>query len=366
MLSNESINIKRHQGKQIALPQVGGILAVLFAGFVFLFRYVFSFDLMIGDVKTYWELSLNRSYLFHHWWVPGYPFIISLVRSASLDLLPPTVLMQLLSGFGYIAGGVGVYLLFKDRDAKLAVICAGFYALFPFTGVVYAAFPIADSLALAALVYCFYFLHKENWPLMAISIAVALLLQKITWFFIPLILLFAFIRYRQSRLYMVIACVPILLYFGAGAIVKQDLFWVFRWSTENLLTPMSSLPILDGVIGPFLIDLSLPKLLKSIVVVIIFIVSAVALIVAFRQKQYQAITIPAGLVLMALIVNQYEIWALVRYSKLLSIPIGMIVINLPRLYHGLSRPIVLVAALFGFLLSNLAYVYYLINNFYGA
>jgi hypothetical protein len=350
--------------KQKMFLIVLGVLVVLFLSSALFFKWMFAFDPMNGDVKTYWDLSLNRSYLFNAWWVPGYPFIISLARAISLNKLPPAALMQLVSGIGYIIGGVGVYLLLKQENQTLAVICACIYALFPFTGVVYAVFPIADSLALAALVFCIYFLYKRNWLLLAISIAVALLLQKVTWFFIPLIVLLAICRDRKSILFMIMAAMPLLLYFGIGAIVKHDLFWAFRWSVDNLMTAQSSLPVLDGLIGPFLTGLSPTKLAKSIVVLIIFLVAIVTLLIEFRQKQYEAVVVSAGLLLMVLTVNQYEIWSFVRYSKLIIIPIGLILLKMPRLSYKISKPVVLLSIFTLCILSNTAYAYYLSKIYY--
>jgi len=355
---SQAVNLKHG----MLLP-VLSILAIVFLSFILLFKYLFSFDLMIGDAQTYWELSLDRHYLFHPWWVPGYPLLISLARLIYPNILSPTALMQFLSGIAYVTGGMVVFQLFKGKNETLTLICSGIYALFPFTGVVYGVFPIADSVALAALVCCFYFLQNKKWLLLGIAIAAALLLQKVTWFFLPWMMLYAFIRHKGSRVYLVLSVIPILLYFAAGALVKQDLFWASRWSTENLLSSQSSLPVFDGLIGPLLTDRSPTSLIKSFVVIIIFVASAITMILTYHQKQYEAMIVPAGLLLMALVVNQYEIWSLVRYAKLISIPLGMILANMPELQRRISKPGILIPAFALCLLSNVAYAYYLTKFF---
>jgi hypothetical protein len=42
--------------------------------------------------------------------------------------------------------------------------------------------------------------------------------------------------------------VPLLALIAVGAVHHRDILWMMRWSTENLLTSQSSLPVFDGIV----------------------------------------------------------------------------------------------------------------------
>jgi hypothetical protein len=95
------------------------------------------------------------------------------------------------------------------------------------------------------------------------------------------------------------------------------MFWFLH---RDLFVSQNSVPILDGIITP-LLSHSPAKILKAILVVIIMFSSLVFGYYNFRRKQFVGMFVAVALLIMCVLVNAYEIWVVVRYSKLLIVPL---------------------------------------------
>jgi hypothetical protein len=145
-----------------ALPLLGTAVALYALFFVYL-KAGLGFDFLRSDVLNYWEYSLTLTTPYSTWWVPGYPAMIALVRAATFDVLPPIAVMMSITGtfyligvavFGRLSNEVGIT---SPRELSLL------FAAYPFVGLTYRVYPIADGVAIGFLLLCLLYYWRERW-----------------------------------------------------------------------------------------------------------------------------------------------------------------------------------------------------------
>jgi hypothetical protein len=173
-------------------------------------------------------------------------------------------------------------------------------------------------------------------------------------------------KHRQASVPLLLSTVPLLALSAMGAVYHKDVLWMMRWSTENLLTSQSSLPVFDGIVGS-LITGGLAKGVKGLLALCIFLLAVVCAILCYRRRFWIGMSIALGLIIMGVIVNQLEIWALVRFSSVLLLPLGYLLLtrnsDFVRRWGGLTpaRFWILFA---GAVACNAAFGYYMARRFF--
>jgi hypothetical protein len=342
-----------------------GCAAAMYALYLVYLGVGLEFRFLRSDVLGYWNESFELATPYSIWWVPGYPIMIAAVRVLLFDVLPPLTVMFLVSGLFYLLAVAVAYRLCQELQVKQAMEVALLFAAYPFVGLTYSVHPIADSMATALLLLCAREFARRRWLAFTIYSALMIITHKATWFFALPLMMIAFINHKDSRLVMPLAFVPLLVLIIPGAVYYHDLFWFARWSTTHLLASRSSLPILDGLFSPFFLGAT-PKILKGIVVISLFIVAAVLVVPSVRLKFWLGASLSLSILLLGAFVNQYEIWAMVRFSKVLIIPITFVLsqnatrFNLSTVLTPLSFGILLLLGL----ASNVAFGYYMAVSFF--
>jgi len=303
---------------------------VLYAAFLYLLFLVYlkiglGFDLLRSDVLSYWNESFNWKTPFSNWWVPGYPLMIAFVRALTLNLLPPVTIMLLTSGVFYVVGVRTAYSLTKELTPGFEFEIAMLFAVYPCVGLTYTVYPIADSMATALLLLSFLSFQRQDWKSFTLYAALAIVTHKATWFFIPPLMLVAFFRHKESRLPLLLVPAPLLTWVVAGGFYHDDPFWFARWSVEHLVVSKKTLPIFDGLIGALLSG-SATKTMKGLVVLGTLVSAALVIFYSLRLRFWLGICTAFSIIAMIAFINQYEIWATVRWSKVLLIPIAYIVL----------------------------------------
>ena len=336
--------------------------AWVYALYIGLLTLGLRFELLQGDAVLYWRESFQLAAPYSTWWVPGYPFILALIRAATRGTLPPAAVMVIVSGTCYLIGVAAVRALAEQSGLKQPEKVALLFAVFPFTGLAYSVWPIADSTAVACCLLSQLSFERRRWRSFALCAACALMVHKAMWFFIPGLILIAAIKHKESRRFLPWAVVPLATWIVAGAIHYRDALWFIRWGIEHLVVSRSVLPVFDGLIGPFLTG-ELTKILKGLLILGIAGAAAVTLVQSYRRGNWVGISTAATLIFLALIMNQYEVWVVVRFGKLLIIPLVFAASQFTMWHRVLENRVAFGALVTASVATNVAFSYYMVQFF---
>jgi hypothetical protein len=334
-------------------------IVVYFLFFVFM-RFGLEHDFMTGDPGTYWKHSFDLSAPFSTWWVPGYPFVIALVRTLSFNQLPPVMVLMIVSATFYAVQILAVYWLLRELNVISAMWVALLFAVFPLVGLTYTVRPYADGMATALLVLAFLYFLKGKWSAFSLLLSMTMLTHKATWLFLCPLMLIAFFRHKQARVPIILACVPLAILIVAGAFYHKDLLWFMRWSVENLFVSQSSLPVLDGVVNS-LLSANTGKKLKGVIILTILLNAFYFLYRAWRSQFWLGLAISCGVVAMGLVLNQYEVFAVVRFGKVMIIPAAYFLLSSSQnsiTQNLIKERVSFVSMFIASVLSNVAFAYY--------
>lgn len=338
----------------------------MYLSYLSIIMFYFHFDMLRSDVLAYWEKSLNiKKAIFDTWWVPGYPLLIAIVRTIFLNLLHPLAVMVPISFIAYISTTWLVYkasveLGWHQSEAKKFAL---FFAAYPLVGLTYSVYPIADALAIAMFTMSFVSMHRAQWVSMALWAGAAMITHKVTWFFIPPLLLFVFITVPNARKYIIWSFIPIVLLEIAGIFYHHDIFWMVRWSKKHLMTSQSKFLLFDGLIGSLVYGDLFDKI-KGLIVLSIMVWAISLFWISNKIRYWPGIIIGVSIIVMIAIINQYEIWVIVRFSKILLIssllPLQTIKTQIQKILVIPRFSYILIIS-FG---TNVLYGYYMARIFY--
>lgn len=348
--------------KDMKIAAVAVVAYLVFLGYM---TVGLGFDLFRSDVLSYWLESFRVVAPFSPWWVPGYPLLIAGLRAITFDSLLPIAVMLIIAGFGYVIAVVAAYRLMQRLGISIAFESAVLFAVFPFVGLTYSVYPAADAIATATLLLCLGAYHRRSWTIFAFLFAALLLVQKAMWFFALPLAIIVFLLHREARLRLVLAMIPLGLWIGGGALHHGDSLWFLRWSVDNLLTSKSALPVMDGILGSLLTG-EPNKVVKGVIALTLLITAGFLAYDHFVRRSWVGVTICAGVILMGFAVNQLEVWAVVRFSKVLIVPLASTLEhrNVLTSTSGWRSPVVVGAVILAALMTNVAYGYYIARFFF--
>lgn len=351
------LNAKQHKFTLLIISAIS--LWIIAYGFV----TIMDFNIMIGDVYSYWEDSNKIGEEIHPFHVPGWPILIA-VSHELLPSIDPALLMQILAFLAWLSGIAIVYKVFRRLQLRNSWYGALFFGVYAFAGLSYVVFPIADSLAIFIIVLCILGYLQENRLLLILGLASGLLIHKGLW---PVLGILAVLSVRNKRLSItevVISGIPFMIYWLIGISNFSDYLWIVRSNIEVEVASRSTFPLFDGFISTIQ-EGGIASILKVIILLTIFL-TAVGLSWAheIRRKQNIFLSLTLPILLMGFILNGHEIWAMVRFGRLLILPLWFVLnerewkvgtINL----NPLLVPIIVLG--FG---SNLVFLYYMNNVFF--
>jgi len=332
--------------------------ALLYLLFLVYLTVGLHFNMFGSDVLTYWAESLNWKTPFSTWWVPGYPLLLAAVRGITINVIPPIGIMVGISAVSYLIAVSTVFRLAIRNQFQYPFLLGLIFVLFPFVGLTYSVYPVADITAIALLLLAVSNLEKRRWVWFVIFSGASMIVQKVMWFFVPPLVLVAFVKNKGSRMLLPYAFLPLFMWMGIGSIFHQDILWFMRWSYDNLFVSKSSMPIFDGLVTPLLSN-SIEKIGKGILVAIVLLLTFISAHYSFRHKQWTGVCIAFSLFAMITLVNSYEIWAVIRYSKLLVIPLSFVDIQSINCRSTFCFRLLALLILGTFVASNLAFGFYM-------
>ena len=328
---------------------------------------VLRFSLMGSDVAGYWADSLAWRTPFNPDHVPGYPLLIALLRFLAPGSVEPIVLFLAVTFCAHIAGALAVYWCVASRaDERVGYLSVLLFLLWPFVGTTYVAFPFADSVAVALIVFGFALLLSERFRTGAILLGLAMVVHKASWIFAILLLVAGIVTHRRRFPWTaaVIMAFPLGLLWVSGIVANgYGPFWLLSVSLPIQFASKSYLPLFDGLVGTVLKGGT--KDLSKGIVLWTHAAFLIGLAVAFsrgrdRSTKWWGLAIVGGLLFLYTTLNQDIIWAAVRYSKLAALPFGFYIGSRPHIAGTLVRSQWVMAGLAIMLLvTQLAFCWYM-------
>jgi len=361
---SETVGLTAGLARRAVAPREPYALAAAgLAGFALFLLFVtrlLGFDVLQSDAVSYWRESLDWRRPFSVWWVPGYPLTLALVNGLLGGPGDPRPVMLTTAALCYAAGIALTWMLARSWGLSVgaARACALIFACYPFVGLTYAVYPVADGMAIALVLLMALAISREQPVLFSAASAGCLLTHKATWFFVASAAVYVWVQRPEWRRWCVLPLVPFVVYLAAGVVYYGDPLWMIRWSSEHLFAPRGGLPLVDSTLG-LMLSGTASKAAKGIVVLTVLL-AAVATALACRRRQIGlGVALALALIAMGLTLNQYEAWAAVRFSKVLVVPaIAGAVAIIPALTTTRSRVTALTAAALG-LATHVLYAAYM-------
>jgi hypothetical protein len=195
------------------------------------------------------------------------------------------------------------------------------YAVFPFVGLIGAVSPGSGSMAMTFFLLTALAFWRQRWPTLGVYGSLALLTHKALWFSLFPLLASAFVRYRASRPFVLLSLVPLGVLWAVGAVFHSNAWWMTARSARQLMWSAGALPVFDGLITS-LLSHNAPKLIKGVVVLVLFVLAIGLLYCSVRSGFYLGFAICISTIAMTAVLNQHEVWAVVRFGRLLVIPVA--------------------------------------------
>jgi hypothetical protein len=354
---------RTHPPPRSSVIRLATACAALYGAFLAYMSVGLEFSMFRSDVALYWRDSLTLSTPYSTWWVPLYPALIALVRTITLGMLPPVATMSLISAASYVIAVVTVHALAVQLRFPHPARVAGLFAVWPVVGLTYSVWPIADVTATALFLLCLLAFEQRRWGAFTVFAAAALMTHKSMWFFVPVLTAVAVIQHKESRRLAPLAFVPLLVWMGAGALHHGDPLWFVRWGAKTLVRSRGPLPILDGLFGP-LLTARPNAILKGILILATTGAAVVTAVTSARRAQWGAAAVALGLMLLAISMNQYQIWVVARFSRLLIIPVVCALMFSPRGRATLENKTAYAVAMTVCVATNVAFTYYVVRVFF--
>ena len=355
------------------------VLIALAAGYILLALFMnrLGFEFIQGDTALYWHDSFDLRSIVNPDYLPLYLPILAAGRAITLGLVPAAELMMAVNVIALLAGAWFIYQLVVSAGGRteIALLGALLYGYWPLIGLPYTVYPRFDVPPMTLLIGGLYFFRKDRLWASAALIGLALVGHKVIVPIGLIVLAYAGISAR-TRLgpvkligFLMLGLLPLGALWIAGTLVHGSPLWLVAWNVGVQVSSRSSLPVLDGAIGTFVRGTP-AEIIKGIILAGYAALAAAlgALCLRDRPPMYLiGIAICAEIVVMWLALNQFEIWALARFSRLMVLPLvwvaaGRFAEKLPRGRAALAAGI---AVLAGTVLSQFVYGWYMVKVFYG-
>jgi len=345
--------VRTRHGSLPALALAAGTTALLVA-----FWHSIGFSSFTSDPLGYWANSLFWREPFNQFHVAGYPLLIALVRGSTFDAFTPTTVMTSITVVALLAGVHGTYRLagLVGLSQRCSVASASVFAVWPFVGTVYTAFPVADTLVLALMVWGAFLLLRRRAATAGLLLGLAAVTHKSLWPAIALLAIASFFWNGLDRRFgatvAAFTATPLAALWIAGIASGQPVTWLVVGSTNDGIQPLThhSLAIFDGLVGSLIYGDWIARA-RVLVVVPIVALAFVILLTHYRRwrEPFSCIVTIFALevVGLALVMSQHLVWSSARFSGLLAVPaVSLVATRIDatarRRWHVLAAIVVLV------------------------
>jgi hypothetical protein len=355
--------LTRPNRNRLALVAIFCFCYITVAGFFAVLR----FYPLQSDAGGYWEDSLSLAEPFDPFHVPGYPIAIGVLRSITLSMFSPVIYLQAIS---FVSFSLALYLVFKigliyTGSETIGLLAACTFMLWPMVGLTYVIYPVADSLAMCLYLLGFYLMltQRDLWSGLAWS--GALFVHKAMWIFVLITFVLWAWHVRRSGLRRIllqgtVVFGPLLVFSMAGSMYHHSLTWMISNNLRVEVSANREFFILDGLVVTLRMGTLAGVIKGSLLLLQLFMAAYVVWHALKRRIRGWEFNLAIGLATLTLIfvLNSYEIWASVRFGRLLVIPLASalstITVNFP---HKLGTRAKVLAVMLGILLYASQHLY---------
>ncbi|HET7564411.1 MAG TPA: hypothetical protein VFJ96_05420 [Gemmatimonadaceae bacterium] len=333
-----------------------------FAGITAMFALV-GFNPVHSDVLGYLQWSRVWWFVRDQYHLPGYPALLWLVRTLTGGRLDGAPLLDVVALGAWIAAVRYVSLTLATEHEGGRAFGTALFALFPFVGVAYVAWPTVDAIAAAALTAAIYYLVRRAWWRYTIAVAMALVIHKVLWPYMGLLTIVAIWRSGYPVRRIVLAAVPLGVYWLWGVVDGGGVLWIVHTNLHAELSSHSQLPVLDGVLGTLLAG-GVRGWGKGTVLIALGLANVALAVSMMRRRDglMLALTIPT--LILFVILNQHEAWAFVRFGRILALPAAVVVAEHRAWRATLARPAVWWALIVMLVVLQVAFAYYMATAYF--
>jgi hypothetical protein len=377
LLMNKATTVSEStHSSPLRLPTVA--LLVLAGGYFLLAQFLgktLQFEFLQSDVLGYWQDSLAWRTPYHPFHVPAYPLMIAMLRGVTFGVPSAVSIMMTINLVAFLASAFLVYriLMVSGVDEKLAALGMLLFGLWPFVGLTYTVNPLADLPSMFFFLAGLYLLLTSRKLTAALLLGLAMVTHKAMWIFVGLLLVAELLHSQEyfstrNLLFIFMTFLPLGVLWLLGFTYHSSPAWLFSSNLDVEVASRGSLPLLDGLWGTF-IEGGAKGLVKGFLMAGFACLSVFTIVAGIRLKVQglaYSLAISLAVLILFLLLNRYEIWAAMRYGRLLAIPL-MLIANTSvslRTKNWWSSP-VMIAGLSVLLLSQFAYAWYAAIVYFG-
>ncbi|WP_322507432.1 hypothetical protein [Anaerolinea sp.] len=349
-------------------------LVMSFMSVVLFLGLALHHNFMQSDVLDYWNNSLSWQTPFHPFHVPGYPLMIAFARFVTLNIVPPEILMIGINLIFFLLSVIVLIRAFSKIgiSRELANLGALFFGLWPLVGLTYTAIPLADIPAIFFFLLGFFCLISNSIPWAGLFLGICLITHKAMWLFVGLIAIVFLLRSRsftvkREGIFVLLLGIPLGLLWILGANYHHSFTWLFSSNLQVEVSSRSHFPVFDGLLGT-LLQGDIKSFVKGGILWGFFLFTILLLVLQWRIKPLNSsygTALAVGVLILFVFLNQSEIWAAVRFSRLLVIPLMGIISSSQKLQNTfLSKPNWVLLLLLVALMSQFVYAWYIARVYF--
>lgn len=344
-----------------------------FIGYMILFlfqKFAMNYEFMRSDVLSYWQDSNHWQTPFNTFHVPGYPLFIALIRGLTFNIFTPLMYMISINIISLLLCVFFIYkiILSLDKNPTHATIGALLFTFWPLVGLTYTISPLADIPSMCFFLAGLYLLVSSKKLPAGLVLGLAMIIHKAIWPFVAFIVLIYLLQKKpvitkSNFLFILLLAFPLVVLWVSGSVYHQSPTWIFSSNLDVEISSKRIFPILDGIIGTVM-EGGIKNLSKTLLLLLFLLIAIYSFVLSVKNHSLTmtrilSIGISIAVITLFATLNHGEIWAAVRFSRLLIFPI--VIYGIPRLEKKIpmvTQLIPCVILFFVLFLSQFVYAWY--------
>jgi len=246
--------------------------------------------------------------------------VLFVVRHLTGGLLPAPVILLGISCISFVIANVlflRIFSIFSPSDAFKGSL---FFFYFPFVGVTAVVEPRADGMSFVLLLASLLAILKGRVWWFCLLGSLALLTHKALWPLVAGLALVALVKGTLKWYHLAVLVLPLGILFFAGVWYHHDMTWMISQHFEVVVVPRGDWPLLDGIIGSFRLG-GVQDVTKAVMAVVMLFLSLFLSYQAVREDHLFMLGLLIPIAFWCIVLNHYEIWAAIRFGKIIVLPL---------------------------------------------